>query len=143
MMLKFEIKDNAGFREGYKLLAVLNDPELVKNADKALLGEYVQEVKREVRRWAHRDTGVMDVGMGFKVESRIVKDKGVDGFMALLTLPEVLDTEEEAQEFFDRFIRIDYRPSMYDCTGQAFTSWYKLFRRHGRFYVYHSVNYDV
>lgn len=143
MMFKFEIKDNAGFREGYKLLALLNDIRFAKDVDKSMVDEYEQDVKRELRRWAHRDTDVMDVGMGFMVESRIVKDDGIDGFVALLALPKVLDTEEEAQEFFDAFIRIDYRPSMYDCTGQAFTGWYKLFRRDGRFYVYHSVNYDV
>ncbi len=143
MMFKFEIKDNAGFREGYKLLALLNDIGFAKDVDKSKVDEYAQEVKRELRRWAHRDTGIKDVGLGFMVESRIVKDDGVDGFVALLALPKVLDTEEEAQEFFDEFIKIDCRPSMYDCTGQAFTSWYKLFRRDGRFYAYHRVSFDV
>lgn len=142
-MFDFKVSDNKGFREGYKLLAIMNDPKFTKDADKSKMDEYRQRLKRELRWWAHRDTGVMDVGMGFMVESRIVKDYGVDGFIALLALPKVLDTEEEAQEFFDEFIRIDYRPSMYDCTGQAFTGWYKLFRRDGRFYAYHRVSFDV
>jgi len=143
MMFEFKVNDNKGFRDGYKLLAIMNDPKFTKDADKSKVDEYRQRLKRELRRWAHRDTGVMDVGLGFMVRSRIVKDDGIDGFVALLELPKVLDTEEEAQEFFDEFIKIDYRPSMYDCTGQAFTGWYKLFRRNGRFYVYHSVGMDV
>ena len=143
MMFEFKVNDNKGFRDGYKLLALMNDPKFTKDADKFKMDEYVQKLKRELRRWAHRDTRVKNVGMGFMVESRIVKDYGIDGFIALLALPEVIDTEEDAQEFFKDFIRIDYRPSMYDCTGQAFTSWHKLFKRNGRFYVYHSVGMDV
>ena len=36
-----------------------------------------------------------------------------------------------------------YYPSAYDCTGQAFTSWYKVFVRGGRFWAYHHVSVDV
>mgnify|MGYP000367666834 CR=1 FL=1 len=31
----------------------------------------------------------------------------------------------------------------YDCTGQEFTSWYRLFQRRGHWYAYHMVSRDV
>ena len=44
---------------------------------------------------------------------------------------------------FEEFIEISVIPSMYDCTGQAFTNWYKIFKRRGQFWAYHSVVFDV
>ena len=76
----------------------------------------------------------------------IVKDNGIDGFVELISFPEAFDTidgEDGAEEFFKTFFEIHARPSMYDCTGQAFTSWYKLFERNGRIYAYHCVGFDV
>lgn len=31
----------------------------------------------------------------------------------------------------------------YDCTGQAFTAWYRIVKMQGRFFAYHDVAYDV
>ena len=137
----FKVTGNESFREGYALLAILNNPDFGKDADKKLLEEYTIEIKRELRKWAHRETAV-DVGMGFMVERRVFGGD-FDGYTELVTIPEVFDTEESADEFFNDFIKINYRPSMYDCTGQAFTSWYHLFKRNGRFYAYHRVAMDV
>lgn len=46
-----------------------------------------------------------------------------------------------SSEAFQRYRH--YYPSAYDCTGQAFTSWYKVFVRGGRFWAYHRVSVDV
>lgn len=140
----FRVRNNKDFREGYELLNLLNrfagqfdSPEKAReNAD---------NLKRELRTYAHRNTAV-DVGMGFMCERRIVKDDGMDGYIELVSLPEVIDTidgEDGANEFFKTFLEIQYRPTYYDCTGQAFTSWYKLFKRNGQFWAYHSVCFDV
>lgn len=137
----FKVTGNESFREGYALLAILNNPDFGKDADKKLLEEYTIEIKRELRKWAHKGTAV-DVGMGFMVERRAFGGD-YDGYTELVTIPEVFDTEESANEFFKDFIWMDSPHSMYDCTGKAFTSWYHLFKRNGRFYAYHRVAMDV
>ena len=42
-----------------------------------------------------------------------------------MALPETIDSEEEARSYFED---VEYRPpinSPYDCTGLAFTAWYR------------------
>lgn len=140
----FRVRNDKDFREGYELLNLLiRFDGQFDNPEKAR--ENMDSLKRELRAYAHRDTAV-DVGMGFMCERRIVKDEGIDGYIELVSIPEVIDTldgEDGADEFFKTFLEIHARPSMYDCTGQAFTSWYKLFKRRGQFYAYHSVCFDV
>ena len=139
----FRVRNDKDFREGYGLLHLFTrfDGQF-DNPGKAR--ETVDDLKRELRAYAHRATAV-DVGMGFMCERRIVKDEGIDGYIELVSIPEVIDTldgEDGADEFFKTFLEIHARPSMYDCTGQAFTSWYKLFKRRGQFWAYHSVCFD-
>ena len=138
----FKVTDNGSFREGYALLAILTDPQFIRECDKAKVEEYAVEIKRELRKWAHRD-GAVNVGMGFMVDRRIVAHSGMDGYTELVSIPDDFRTVEDADMFFRDFIWIDFRPSQYDCTGQAFTSWYKLFKRGDRFFAYHRVSYDV
>lgn len=77
-------------------------------------------------------------------EKVLVKDYGIDGGIIRFPLPECIKTEEEAREYFEECEYIHYRPTYYDCTGQAFTSWYKVYRaKDGRFWAYHSISYDV
>lgn len=137
----FKVTDNESFREGYAMLAILQNPDFGKDADKKLLEEYTIEIKRELRKWAHRES-VVDVGLGFMVERRVFGGD-FDGYTELVSIPEVFDTEESADEFFKDFIWMDSPHSMYDCTGKAFTSWYHLFKRNDRFYAYHHVAMDV
>lgn len=138
------IRNSADFRRGYEWLGLLT--ELSTKCDKPDVARAeIENVKRELRAYAHREITV-DVGMGFMCERRIVKDNGIDGYVELVSIPEVFDTldgEDGAEAFFKDFLEIHGRPSMYDCTGQAFTSWYKLFKRHGQFWAYHSVCFDV
>jgi hypothetical protein len=117
------------------------------------VSEYVREriieMKRALRKYANRPAGLVDVGMGFMCERRIIKDGGMDGYTELVSIPEVFDTLEDtedgpgAESFFRDFFYREVRPSMYDCTGQSFTCWYKLFKRNGQFWAYHSVGFDV
>lgn len=139
----FKVNDKASFRSGYEVLRIFNDPAFrAQHHYKDDLDEYIAELKRELRAWANRKTAV-DVGYGWMVDRRMVKDNGVDGFVELVSIPDVFDTVEWAEKFFHDFLEMHCRPSQYDCTGQAFTNWYKLFRRNGQFYVYHSVGFDV
>lgn len=58
-------------------------------------------------------------------------------------LPETIRTKEAAEDWF---LCHRYRaalPSPYDCTGQLFTAWYKLFKRNGKYVVYYCICRDV
>lgn len=140
----FRVRNSRDFRDGYEMLNMfVRFDGQFDNPEKAQ--ETVVSLKRELRKFAHRDTAV-DVGCGFMCDRRIVKDYGIDGYIELVSLPDVIDAldgEDGADAFFNEFLYIRYRPSMYDCTGQAFTSWYKLFKRNGQFWAYHSVGFDV
>lgn len=133
----FNIKDSTTFKMGYEMLAVLE-----ANEKGLSINNLIPQLKKELRHYAHRDN-MEDVGMGFMVERRIIKEYGIDGYIELVGIPAVFETKEEADEFFMDFIYRHAYLSVHDCTGQAFTSWYKLFNRHGQFLAYHRVSFDV
>lgn len=78
-----------------------------------------------------------------KPERHIVHDNGIDGYIELLQLPEEITTKETADEWFQYNKYMEYVPSAFDCTGQRFTSWYKLVERNGRWWAYHCISVDV
>lgn len=95
--------------------------------------EKIIKVKRALREFTHKPLS----------EERIVKDDGIDGCIVLFPLPDRIKTPEGAHDYF---MHTEYRecaPSIYDCTGQAFTSWFKIINRQGRFWAYHSICFDV
>ena len=93
--------------------------------------ETADEIKRSVRRFLHRETQERCFNGDF------------DGVTKVYPLPEWLSTEEEANEYFKDVEYIYYRPTYFDCTGQLFTSWYKIFSKSGRFWAYHRICRDV
>lgn len=128
----YRVRNSKDYREGAFILRVLTSNSAYSATHKQR--KAIVELKRELRRWAHRETDY---------ERRIVKDYGIDGFVALERLPDDFKDVEEARQFFERFMTYEYRPSMYDCTGQWFTSWFKVFQRNGGYYAYHAVSVDV
>ena len=77
-------------------------------------------------------------------DRQTVRDDGIDGFIVKFPLPEYIETRQDAEEYFNEYEYIRMIPSAYDCTGQRFTSWYKIFQKpDGRFWAYHSVGMDV
>ena len=138
-----QIKNDRDFRIGYEILHDVYERLTEAGGDTESRRARVIELKRNLRQYANRDNSTVDVGMGFMCERRIVKDYGMDGYVELVSVPLVFEAESEVREFFKDFLEIHYRPSAYDCTGQAFTSWYKLFKRRGQFWIYHSVCFDV
>ena len=91
------------------------------------------EMKRQIRANNKHDN-----------EGKVVQDNGIDGCIIKLPLPECIKTLEEADEYFTEFEFIRYRPTYYDCTGQSFTAWYKIFQKpDGRFWAYHHIARDV
>lgn len=68
----------------------------------------------------------------------------MDSYIELVKLPTFhSESKEDAVEYFDQHYWIDMRPSAYNCTGQTFTRWAHLFQRHGTWYAYHAVGFDV
>ena len=92
------------------------------------------ELKKTIRSYQH-----------LPHSTEIIRDDGMDGYVSLMQLPEFLDdaSKEEAVEWFEHECYIEPTYSAYDCTGRPFTSWYKVFRRRGHWFVYHSVAFDV
>lgn len=105
----------------------------VHTKDRELIVENAKEVKRAIRKYVGQPAS----------ESRIVKDNGIDGYIVRFPLPESIQTEGEANDYFMAHCFIEARQSAYDCTGQAFTSWYRIVKMQGRFFAYHDVTYDV
>ena len=112
--------------------------ELIKHHGYSLLdspdefNSYIKGIKVAIREYNKRAS-----------DRRVVKDNGIDGFVELIALPDYLKDMDEATEYFENNEVLMCRPSLYDCTGQAFTSWYKIIKRRGRLMAYHSVGIDV
>ena len=129
----YAITNDIDFRVGYALQDAVQRAIAVEGSTRIRRKEMVA-IKRELRRYSHRDTDF---------DCKIIKDEGMDGYVSLERLPDDIEDLDEAQRFFNEYIAIECCPSMYDCTGQAFTSWSKVFMRRGRYYAYHSVCFDV
>lgn len=130
----FKVYGKESARDAYKAIKMFSEMT-IKDSVKG----FTDEVKREVRRWANKPSNYF----GGNVERRLVKEYGIDGYIELVALPENIDSEAKANSYFHEYIYIEPVNSLFDCTGKAFTGWYKLFNRNGRFYAYHSVNMDV
>ena len=124
------ITNNQELRLAYEILNILSE----RSAQPEKLAKHIIETKRAIRKYTHRDVSY---------DRRIVKDYGMDGYIALERLPDDLRDLPQAESFFERFMTYEYQPSAYDCTGQAMTNWFKVFRRNGGYYAYHSVSFDV
>lgn len=106
---------------------------MAQKTDVAL--EYIKELKRDIRAFFRKEKE--------KPQRRLAKDDGIDGYIVLIQLPSFLNSKEDAAVYFEENEVMTCRHSMYDCTGQAFTSWYKIVERSGSMWAYHSVCFDV
>ena len=96
--------------------------------------ERKDDIKRAIRKYLNKANPEPE---------RRMFNESIDGVIEVFPLPEDIETMEEATEYFKDFEYIYYRPTYYDCTGQLFTSWYKIFQKpDGRFWAYHSIGRD-
>lgn len=136
------VRTKKDYCAAYSLVSMLEKALAELSFDKPdFVRDDIIEQKREMRRWANRDSAV-DVGMGFMVDSRVVQSEEEYAIL-LQSIPEVFDDKASAEEFFEDFLKMYYTPSPYDCTGQTFTRWHKIFKRGGRYWVYHAIAMDV
>ena len=114
-------------RHLYEFLRILDTEYTNKN-------NLVQQVKAEIRK-RNKKESVKD--------RRIIKDYGIDGYILRIECPDYVHTKEDGEEWFHEEEELYYYPSIYDCTGQLFTSWYSLFNINGKWICYHSISCDV
>lgn len=74
---------------------------------------------------------------------RWVLNGDIDGYLEKIEIPKNISSKELAEVWFEANEYKECRPSMYDCTGQSFTNWYKIVKLHDMLYAYHSVGFDV
>lgn len=144
-MAIIDVKDNGSLREAYKALDTLKKMEHNHELDDhnlTLLRDIIIDEKREIRKYFHKNHRERMVVWAGIVECRMAWSYGIDGYVELITFPDGY-TLRETESLFERYFKIDYHPTYYDCTGQAFTSWHKTFQRNGRYCIYHSVGIDI
>ena len=131
----FKVYDKESAKLAYKAIKMFEQYK-----DNAAIKAMIDETKRNLRKWTNRYNRDADGCL-----HRIVKEYGIDGFVELVSLPDDICNMREVEEYFRDNVYMECAPSMYDCTGKAFTGWYKLFMKHseGSFYAYHSVCMDV
>lgn len=125
------VNNKSTARCAYELIRIFQNAKPdAANADE--IEQHIIKLKRDVRDYLNRPQGPRHI---------ICSD--FDSYTVLIRLPENICEPDEAEEFF---LNNEYkeRPnSPYDCTGRAFTSWYKVFQRRGHFMAYHHVCIDV
>ena len=130
----FSITDNERLRDAYTLLMFMQGDISASAEKKAAVKNLAATVKMEIR--AYNNRPVSNV--------RIIS-ADYDGRLELVQLPDELDKahKADAANWFRNNCYLEAYNSQYDCTGQEFTSWYKLFRRQGHWFAYHFVSRDV
>ena len=74
----------------------------------------------------------------------IVLTDGIDGYTKLVYLGEDEGTDvAEVRHWCEENLWIHARPSLYDCTGQAFTIAIVPVKRQGKWYAYHTIRFDI
>ena len=123
------VRDSQDLRERWETLLFMEKMRAtidISNAPKTQA--YIKKLKQAIRGYNHR-----------KTDRRYMKGD-IDGFIELIDVPQGV-TDIDA--WFDENESLVCMPSQYDCTGQAFTQWYKIVKRAGGYKIYHSIGFDV
>lgn len=109
---------------------------ILHSVDKGYVENHaITEIKKEIRNY-FKETG--------RKNTKIIKgDDDGSGYIELVSFPSTVKDAHGADEYFRHNHMIYAEPSPYDCTGQKFTAWYKIFRRRGVYMAYHRICYDV
>lgn len=121
------VRNDRELRLNYELLNMFNNGDGFQHKTK----EWFDRIKRANREYTHRES-----------DRRMIK-VDMDGCILLIECPDWVETRMDAEEWFYSEEERTYIPSPYDCTGQQFTCWYKLFKRNGKWMCYHDIGIDV
>ena len=122
-----KLKSYKGFVLGMNLRSAYTLLMKLRNADK----ELIVVLKQYVRQCTNNDEESLRV---------TVRDDG-DTYLYKEVL-ESADNMEDAENEFQCYHKRTYVDMGYDCTGQWFTSWHKIFRINGNYVLYHSIACD-
>lgn len=130
----FNITDTEKLRDAYIFLTFAQNAPAAAPEKKANREIFITNTKREIREYNNRPIS----------NTRIIS-ADYDGRLELVRLPDELDKAHKvaAADWFRDNCYLEAYDSHYDCTGQEFTTHYKLFRRRGHWYAYHRVSRDV
>ena len=112
----------------YEWLQLIPKTEKFKN-----IPEFMVAVKRRLRKLNKNFTDGLEENRAIKV----YEDGSVIERVVLKA-----DTMEQAENEFENEHYIEYWDRGYDCTGQAFTEWHKIFKVRDKFVLYHSIGMD-
>lgn len=84
----FEITDAEKLRDAYTLLAFIRDTTTAEQ--KSGMAAFIASIKKEIRDYNNRPAP----------DSRIIEERGIDGYIELVQLPDELDkvNEDDAAE---------------------------------------------
>ena len=116
-------------RRCYEFMQMLTELKEVKDVPEAFVA-----CKRRIRK-------INKTFIDGLEENRVIKvyeDGSIIGRVVLKA-----DTMEHAEDEFKDEHYIEYWDRGYDCTGQAFTEWHKIFKIRDKYVLYHSIGVDV
>lgn len=126
------IQNKDDLKVAYTELLILQEfCPICREPDK--IKRHIIELKCSIREYGHSEAP----------SRKIVQDYGFDGYVLKIQLPEYVETKEEAEEYMEEIEKLEMRPTQWDCSGQAFTNWYKVFNTNGSWRAYHSIGFDV
>lgn len=130
----FSITDNERLRDAYALLMFIQSDIPASAEKRAAVKNLAATIKREIRNYNNRPAPDVHI---------ICAD--YDSRLELVQLPDELDKalKADAADWFRDNCYLEAYNGPYDCTGQEFTNRYKLFRRRGHWFAYHSISRDV
>ena len=131
------IRCTEDLRRAYSWLRLLEE-NIHGFGDQRLIRELIRDQKKAIRQWHALQRIRADRA------PVMVRDDGIDGAVIRLPLPRFLQDLGQAEEYFRDEEYIEYQWGPYDCTGQTFTRWFKVYKgADGRFWAYHSIGRDV
>lgn len=120
----FTISNDKDLRLAYSLIRISNVPD-----------SFIVSLKKEIRRIN-----------AIKQENNNIPtylSESLDHYIEKIKLPEKIKDKESASNYFIKYYYLHYTPTYYDCTGQRFTNWYKIYKMNNRWVAYHSVSVDI
>lgn len=98
---------------------------------------FIKSLKQKMRRQLREESEQY-------AQEHIVFTDGIDGYTKLVYLGEDEGADvEDVRRWCEANLWIHARPSLYDCTGQAFTISIVPVKRHGKWYAYHTIRFDI
>lgn len=120
------IHNDTELKTAYEILSLYDALNHGKKNHKTII-----ETKKAIRNYNRQESPVKYIYCNY------------DGYTEIVTLPDDITTAEEAESYFINNLKRRCRPSLYDCTGDSFTIWHKIIKRHNKFIVYHHIGLDV